>query len=240
VKLALIGDPVEHSRSPAIHERFLREAGIAGSYDAIRVRAGEGARAIARLRDEGYDGCNVTSPLKEEAFRACDHVATIARNARAANTIAFGVRTVGTTTDGTGAAQALSERMGSVRGREILVLGSGPTARAAVLALAEEGARLWIWARNEDEVRRLCETVGCVRYAGASIDDAIFSALVPEAEVPESVVVAARAVPLVMDANYGERSTLARRLGREVADGSRMLELQARASFEFWKERMRR
>ena len=68
MRLALIGDPVEHSASPALHRGFLEEAGMDGEYVAIRVARGDGARAIRRLRADGFTGCNVTYPLKEEAF----------------------------------------------------------------------------------------------------------------------------------------------------------------------------
>src|ERR1700722_15203148 len=68
LRLAVIGDPVEHSKSPELHAGFLRGAGLAGSYEAIRVAAGDGKRAIEDLRARGYVGLNVTTPLKEEAF----------------------------------------------------------------------------------------------------------------------------------------------------------------------------
>lgn len=234
MKLALIGDPVEHSRSPEIQARFLRDAGLQGTYEAIRVPHGDAAAAIARLRDAGYDGCNVTSPLKEEAFAACDVLTPFAQKAQAVNTIRFGSQTVGTDTDGVGAAAALRQQLGALRGCEILVLGTGPTARAVLSQLAEEGARLWLWGRDREKVLRLCATVGSLAFDDGAIEGAAFSALSPDATVPDSVAAACRAVPVVMDANYGDRSTLSRLLGRTVVDGSAMLEAQARASFEFW------
>ena len=75
MKLALIGDPVGHSESPKLHAEFFAEAGMLGTYQAIRVPRGECAAAIERLRDEGYRGLNVTTPLKEEAFAACEPAA---------------------------------------------------------------------------------------------------------------------------------------------------------------------
>lgn len=236
MKLALIGDPVEHSRSPQIQAQLLRDLGIEGTYEAIRVPAGEAGRALARLRDAGYAGCNVTTPLKEEAAAACERLTIAGQRARSANTIRFERDTFGTTTDGIGVVAALREYLGSLRGREILVLGTGPTARAAVMQLAEEGARLWIWGRCAEKAQRLCETAGSLCYEGGRIEDAVFAALPPHADLPAEVLTACRMTPLVMDANYGERAMLGGRVGRPVVDGSAMLVAQARASLEFWRQ----
>ena len=90
MKLAVIGDPVEHSRSPQLHEQFMREAGIDGSYVAIRVSIEGCARTIARLRADGFTGCNVTYPLKEEAARSCGRLTQEAELAGCVNTMLFG------------------------------------------------------------------------------------------------------------------------------------------------------
>lgn len=235
MKLGLIGDPVEHSRSPAIQARLLRDAGLAGSYEAIRVPRGETANALRRLRDAGYAGCNVTSPLKEEAFAACDTLMLAARRARAVNTIAFGDGTLGTTTDGIGAVEALRAEAGSLRGREVLVLGTGPTAAAVAFGLCDEGVQLWLWGRNAEKASALCAEAGGLPFdANALRGEIVFSALTPDAHLPEEIAEYCRRATLVMDANYGERSTIGAQLARTVIDGSRMLEEQARASLAFW------
>ena len=72
MKLALIGDPVAHSRSPELHRRFMREAEIDGDYVAIRVPLPNVITVVRRMKIDGYLGLNVTYPLKEEAMRACD------------------------------------------------------------------------------------------------------------------------------------------------------------------------
>jgi len=73
MKLALIGDPVAHSRSPELHGRFLEEAEIEGTYTAIRVTAGHGAQALRPLREEGYTGANITTPPQMEAIEPQQH-----------------------------------------------------------------------------------------------------------------------------------------------------------------------
>ncbi|HEY9086496.1 MAG TPA: hypothetical protein VIN40_11275 [Candidatus Tyrphobacter sp.] len=236
MKLAVIGDPVSHSGSPAIHARLLREAGIEGTYEAIRVPAGEAAAAIAGLATAGYTGCNVTSPLKEEAAAACDELTPQARRANAVNTIVFRGEIVGTTTDGIGAARSLEARLGALRGRRIAVLGTGPTARAVVVQLREEKAKPLLWGRDTAKVLALCKALGATGFLPGERDlEAAFCALLPNASLPPALIEALRAAPLVIDANYGERATLGDQLGRQVVDGSAMLEAQARASFDFWR-----
>jgi shikimate dehydrogenase len=235
MKLALIGDPVEHSKSPAIQRRLLLDAGIDGDYELIRVERGRSAAAIAALRIEGYDGCNVTFPLKEEIVSACDVLSPVASLARAVNTLAFRERIIGTCTDGLGAARALHALLRTLEQRSVVVLGTGPTARSVVCALQEEEASVCIWGRDSAKVEAICNALRCEPWAPQlKRADAVFSALLPGAQLPERVADAISKSGLVMDANYGERSTLATDLGTTVIDGSRMLEEQARASFEFW------
>ncbi|MBV8435262.1 MAG: shikimate dehydrogenase, partial [Candidatus Eremiobacteraeota bacterium] len=103
MKLALLGDPVGHSRSPLLHRGFLEEAGIDGSYVAIRVPTGNATSVVRRMRLDGYVGCNVTFPLKEEALGACEALSDEAQRSQAVNTIFFGREILGTNTDGIGA-----------------------------------------------------------------------------------------------------------------------------------------
>lgn len=239
MRLALIGDPVEHSRSPGIQERLLRQAGIAGSYDVVRVRAGDAAPAIVRLREQGYTGCNVTSPLKEEVLESCERVTVASERARAVNTIYFGSTTLGTTTDGIAGVVALRDTLGTLAGRSVLVLGTGPTARAVLEQLTEEAANVWLWGRDAAKAQALCARTGAAQFTATCAPDAVFSAILPRAQLPPELARKCRRAGVVMDANYGARSTLAVQLARPVIDGSLMLEAQAQASFDFWRAQAR-
>jgi shikimate dehydrogenase len=238
VKLALIGNPVEHSQSPAIQRRFLAAAGISGDYELLRVERGRAAAALSALRAEGYSGCNVTFPLKEEVVALCDVLSSTAQRARAVNTIAFRAHVAGTCTDGIGAARALASLIGPLEHRIVVVWGTGPTARSVICALQEDGARVFVWGRDSAKVSAICSGLGIEAWAPADPKPAaVFSALLPRVVLPARIVSAAASAEAIMDANYGERSTLATDLGLPVVDGMRMLEEQARASFEFWLQR---
>jgi shikimate dehydrogenase len=235
IKLALIGDPVEHSDSPRLHRVFLEEADIDGSYVAIRVARGEGAAAIRRLRAQGYTGCNVTYPLKEEAIARCDALSEEARRAEAVNTIFFGSQTIGTTTDGIGARTAIEALLDEpVALKRIGVLGYGATARAILAEMHDNDAYTFIWGRDAERARETCRRFEARSWPKENPPEIVVSTLPPDAHLPDELVAALQLPDLVMDANYGARSALARHLGREVVAGDAMLEAQARASFDFW------
>jgi shikimate dehydrogenase len=236
LRLAVIGDPVEHSRSPALHRGFLREAGRSGSYEAIRVAKGDGARAIDELRSRGYLGLNVTTPLKEEAFARADWRDPVAIASGSVNTLLLGQIVRGYNTDGIGALGVLRDAgVADLAGRRILVLGAGPTARASVVAFISAGASVSIWNRTTDRAQHVAQSLHANPFTGNEHFDAVFAALPPGATLDNEVLTEAiRSAPMLVDANYGERATLARALGRDGTDGARMLEHSALASFELW------
>ncbi len=201
MKLALIGDPVEHSRSPELHGQFLEEAGIEGTYTAIRVAKGEGVLAVRRLRDEGYTGLNVTTPLKEEVLAACDWLDEDARMAEAVNTIFFGRKVRGSNTDGVGARTALETVLGQpVALERIGILGTGATARAILAQLHETDAYTYVWGRDHDKVLALCDRFEAKQWP-ESPPEIVIAALPPSTELPKHVLEHVRKADLVMDTN---------------------------------------
>ncbi|MBV9717976.1 MAG: hypothetical protein JOZ77_01545 [Candidatus Eremiobacteraeota bacterium] len=231
----MIGDPVEHSASPRLHRGFLEEAAIEGSYAAIRVPRGEGAAAIARLRAEGYAGCNVTYPLKEEVIASCEVCTDETQRARAVNTIFFGSRTVGTTTDGIGARMAIEAVLDEpVALKRVGVLGYGATARAILAELHDNDAYAFVWGRNGERVSETCRRYEARPWPRENPPEIVISTLPPDADLPDEIAASLQRPDLVIDANYATRTTLAARLKRDVIPGDAMLEAQARASFDFW------
>jgi len=234
VKLAIIGDPVFASRSPQLHRQFMQEAGIDGDYVAIRVSKNHALETIRRLRDDGYAGCNVTTPLKEEALAACDVLDEDARLAQAVNTLYFGRKVYGANTDGIGARGALESALGeAVMLHRIGILGTGATARAILAQLHETDAYTFCWGRDPEKVIALCERFECQIWP-ANPPEIVIACLPPDAALPDALRKDVLGADLIMDVNYGERSTLGRQLGREIIRGELMLETQAHASFDFW------
>jgi shikimate dehydrogenase len=160
-RFAVIGDPVAHSRSPAMHAAAYQALGLAHTYEALPVPAGELPRVLAELREGAYDGLNVTVPHKERVLALVDDLDPSARQVGAANTLvrSGGPRIVAHNTDAPALAaelRFLSEPMAGWKGGRALVLGSGGAARAAIGAFAELGVReIVVRARAfEDAARR--------------------------------------------------------------------------------------
>jgi shikimate dehydrogenase len=235
MKLAVIGDPVAHSRSPEIHRTFLRDEEIDGSYVAIRVPLSNTVAVIRRMRLDGYTGVNVTYPLKEEALVACDALTDEAQRAGAVNTIFFGSQILGHNTDGIGARVALEGLLDdSIALKRIGVLGYGATARAILGHFSENDAYLFVWGRDAQKVRESCERFDAQPWPEENPPEIIVSTLPPKVRFEPPMFDALMRADILMDCNYGPRATLHHQFEREIITGDTMLELQARSSFDFW------
>jgi shikimate dehydrogenase len=154
-RLAVLGHPVSHSRSPAMQNAALEALGLAGEwgYEAIDVEPADFASRTRALAEQGFVGVNVTIPHKEAALELADGASGDAERIGAANTLSF--RDGAVHADNTDASGLLAALPGSVEGRRALVLGAGGSARAAVWALAEQGAPVSIWNRTPERADQL-------------------------------------------------------------------------------------
>jgi shikimate dehydrogenase len=158
-RLAVLGHPVSHSRSPAMQNAALRALGLAGgwSYEAIDVEPSEFAGRTRELPDEGFAGVNVTIPHKEAALEVADEASEAAKRIGAANTLSF--RDGAIRADNTDASGLLAALPDPVQGRSALVLGAGGSARAAAWALAEQGAAVSVWNRTPERADELVRSL---------------------------------------------------------------------------------
>lgn len=153
--VGVIGDPVAHSLSPALHQPALHELGIPATYERWHTPATEVEARIAGLRRPDILGANVTVPHKIAALRLVDSVSVAATRAGAVNTIVNRRgRLFGDNTDIYGFSASMTEAFpGSFPGTA-LVLGAGGAARAVVLALEALGVTTIIVANRDMERRR--------------------------------------------------------------------------------------
>lgn len=154
-RLAVLGHPVAHSRSPAMQNAALAELGLEEEwrYEAIDVAPEEFEARVRALPGEGFAGANVTVPHKTAAYALADVASEGAARIGAANTLVFADgRIQAHNTDAGGLIAALP---GSPQGARALVLGAGGAARAAVWALRTEGAVVDIWNRTETRARQI-------------------------------------------------------------------------------------
>ncbi len=141
-KAAVIGWPIEHSRSPMIHGYWLKKYGIEGSYAKIAVKPEDVATFVRSLAERGLAGCNVTLPHKEAVFRAADVRDPSAEAVGAANTLWLeGGRLHAANTDTYGFMRHLevSAPAWRAKDRPVLLLGAGGAARGIVYGMLEAG-----------------------------------------------------------------------------------------------------
>jgi shikimate dehydrogenase len=164
-RACVIGWPVEHSRSPAIHRYWLELYGIDGAYEKEAVRPEEFASFLGSLSDRGYAGANVTLPHKTEALRLATKADESARTIGAANTLWLdgAGRLNASNTDAYGFMTNLNQEAPHWnKGRApVMVLGAGGAARAILYGLIAQGAsRILLANRTRDRADVLAGTFG--------------------------------------------------------------------------------
>ncbi len=241
MKLAVLGDPIDHSLSPIIHRVALDAAGIDGTYEAIRADADRLRVAVDQIRHGTLTGINVTMPLKEAAFRAVDRVTEVALRTGAVNTVWAGEGAVfGDNTDVAGITGAW-RRGGLPDSGPVLVLGAGGAASAALVANA--GRPIHLAARRPEQATSLLARTrvqGRVVEWGTPVAGAVVVNATPvgmggEGRLPERVLEAASGL---LDMVYHTEPTAAVRhaaaCGLPTVDGITLLVHQAVDAFERW------
>jgi shikimate dehydrogenase len=141
-RAGVIGWPIEHSRSPTIHQFWLKELGIPGSYEKFAVKPGEFRQFADKIGKDGFLGANVTAPHKEAAFDACDRRTAVAETLGAVNTLwRQDGQLWGDNTDVAGFLANLDEATPgwAERKRLAIVIGAGGAARAVIHGLISRG-----------------------------------------------------------------------------------------------------
>lgn len=138
---AVIGSPVAHSLSPAIHRAAFDAAAVDWSYVAFDVAEGRAVEALESMRLLGIAGLSVTMPHKEAVARSVDRLDPAARALGSVNTVSWDDgELVGSSTDGAGFVASLADAGVSVEGARIAVIGAGGAARSVIDALARTGS----------------------------------------------------------------------------------------------------
>jgi shikimate dehydrogenase len=252
-RYGVFGNPVGHSRSPAIHAAFAAARHQDLVYEAILAPLDGFAASVRAFVEAGGRGANVTLPFKQEACRLATRLTARARLAGAVNTLSFdGPEWLGDNTDGAGLLRDLTHNLGCpIAGMRVLLLGAGGAARGVLGPLLAAGPRRLVIAnRTEALAHELAarmanagEVSGCshAQLAGQSFDVLInaTSASLAGAPLPLPDGLFASG-SLAYDMMYGDGQTpflrLAGRCGAaRLADGLGMLVEQAAEAFCLWR-----
>lgn len=157
----VIGDPIEHSLSPAMHNAAFKKLKLNCAYAAFRVAPENLGSAVRGMNTLGFIGASVTIPHKVRVIEFLDELSEEARIIGAVNTIKFREKIIGYNTDGIGALKALINNNANPKNKKILILGSGGAARAIALTLALKGkvASLTILGVIEEELKKLVDDI---------------------------------------------------------------------------------
>jgi shikimate dehydrogenase len=248
-RLGVLGWPVAHSRSPAMHNAALAELQMTGwRYQALPVPPPLFDETARALGDAGFAGANVTIPHKQAALALADSASGAARSIGAANTLTFSAdgAVAAENTDAPGLIAAIGEPLS---GRRALVLGAGGSARAAVWALREaDAADVAICNRTPERARTLADELGARQVAEPLPADVLVNCtavglhddgdeLAQLGLAPASI----DAYALVVDLAYRDSPTqlvqAARAAGVRTVDGLDVLVAQGALSFELWTGR---
>ncbi|WP_323149331.1 shikimate dehydrogenase [Pseudomonas oryzihabitans] len=249
---AVIGRPINHTKSPLIHGLFAATTGQDLEYGAIEGSPEDFAGDVQRFRAQGGQGLNVTAPFKLQAFQLATESSERARLARAANALRFeGERVLAENFDGIGLLRDIEVNLGQpLAGKRVLLLGAGGAVRGALLPLlAAKPTELVLVNRDGQKATALAQEIdhpllSLTSYAvleGKTFDlviNATSASLVGELPpVPAGVFAQAA---LAYELAYGKGLTPFLRLAREqgvpqLADGVGMLVEQAAEAFAWWR-----
>jgi len=256
----VLGNPVEHSKSPQIHARFAALTGQAISYDKQLVALDGFSDAVARLWRSGIKGCNVTVPFKLDAFDCAHSRSSRAELAQAANTLCFDAQGIyADNTDGVGLVNDIQTNAGvDLAGRDILLIGAGGAAAGVLGPLLAAGPRRVVLAnrtlqkaeslvlrhRSHHAIAPLLQNTELLAQSLQGLEgcfDVVINATASSL-AGAAIPVDARVLKpgtLAYDMMYGPAAEgflyWAQSNGAQGRDGLGMLVEQAAAAFEVWR-----
>jgi len=253
---AVIGDPIEHTLSPTMHNAAFEHLKLDFVFVAFKVTPDELEKAVRGACALGIRGLNVTMPHKNSVTEFLDEADPAVKFLGAANTILNqGGRLRGFNTDGVGALKALKQNGVNLAGKKVLLLGAGGAAKAIAFSLSKEADELCILNRDAAKARELASVL---EPCGKKIVGNELSSRQIQKELPDSdLLINATSVGMtptaseslvkpdwlkpdlsVMDIVYNPAETKliqdARAAGAKVINGVEMLLYQGAASFEIW------
>jgi shikimate dehydrogenase len=135
-KFAVLGHPILHSLSPKIHQYFASQFDIDLDYQRIDVESTNFKKTLIDLKQEGYEGLNITLPLKNLAYEICDELSSRAQQTKSVNTISIkNDKLYGDTTDGLGLVTDLLSKNVRLENKKILVIGAGGASNGVMFDL---------------------------------------------------------------------------------------------------------
>lgn len=248
---AVIGDPIEHSLSPWMHNAGYEALGIDAEYQRFHVEPGHLAEAVEGLCALGFSGWNVTLPHKSTIISLLDTLTPEARRAGAVNTVKIheGQR-IGHNTDGDGFVRSVAGELNGFKGKKAVLLGAGGAAQGIALALAAQGMQVHVLNRTPEKATVLVELIKQWGGTATSGEFALGNWIEDVDLLVQTTSVGLHGEPfpfsvqgisdraLVVDIIFNPRDTVflkdAKKQGCRTLNGLGMLLYQGAYAWEFW------
>jgi len=247
-RLAVLGHPVAHSRSPVMQNAALADLGLGETwhYEAVDVKPEDFPRFVRQMEAGGFVGANVTVPHKVAALALADEATPAAAAIGAANTLTF--RSGQILADNTDAPGLLDSLPASPAGKRALLLGAGGAARAVLWALVRAGTEVDVWNRTAARAETLTAELGGRAVSAGDVDQVPYDLIVNSSAAGLDGSDSLASLPLgrdsfrpgqtVVDMVYGDRETTllsaARAAGARTVDGLEILVRQGARALEGW------
>lgn len=248
---AVIGDPIQHSLSPWMHNAGYQAVGIDAVYQRFQVEASHLAEAVAGLRALGFSGWNVTLPHKEAILSLLDTLTPQAKRAGAVNTVKIDQgQLIGHNTDGDGFVRSVEGELNGFKGKKAVLLGAGGACKGIALALAAQGMHLHILNRTPEKAKELVQVIQREEGKASSGEFAPGDWLKDVDLLVQTTSVGLHSEPfpfslegiskqaLVVDIIFNPMETFllkeAKKLGCRTHNGLDMLLYQGALAWEFW------
>ena len=258
-KFAVLGHPISHTLSPQIHLLFAKEFAIDLEYKKFDINPDNFFENVKRLEAEGYQGLNITLPLKNAAFDICDQLSERSSLCKSVNTITFlDNNIIGDSTDGRGLLNDLSNKKINIKGKNIFLVGAGGAANGVIYDLIQskpkkifltnrtfakviEMEKYWKSFAEKNQVT--LETID-LNFSNKLYFDLIINATSSfltnqHSPLPEHALNCLKDEGVCYDMMYGSQTPFMKEAYKKtdsVYDGLGMLVEQAAASFNIWHQ----
>jgi len=249
-KYLVIGNPIEHSLSPKLHNHWFEKNNINAIYNKKQINENDIKDIISELRNEKIDGINVTVPFKQSIIPFVDQLSVEANNAQSVNTIyKENNKVLGHNTDISGFELAIKKKNYDAKGKKIFILGAGGVVPSIILALKKMGADKIILSnrtkKKAEKLKKIFPNLEIINWGEIPEFNMIINATSLGLNEEDEIKLNYAAVgpnKLFYDVIYNPKQTKflskAKQFGNQIENGKMMFIYQAHQSFTLWHKVM--
>ena len=245
-KYLVIGNPIEHSLSPKLHNHWFEKNNINAIYNKKQIKESEIKDIISELRNEKIDGINVTVPFKQSIIPFVDELSAEANNAQSVNTIyKENNKVLGHNTDISGFELAIKKKSYDIKSKKIFILGAGGVVPSIILALKKMGADKIILSnrtkKKAEQLKKIFSDLEIINWGETPDFNMIINATSLGLNKEDEIKLDYAGLgpnKLFYDVIYNPKETKflskAKQFGNQTENGKMMFIYQAQMSFKIW------